>query len=576
MSVQNLPMIRAVILANVASLLMAACGDGGVDPPPEGGANCDNPAEVVLAVGQHIVVDPSASAGCVTIEAQGPGAVDREYLITLTSGSGQVTASGVSGPYAISVGLHDASASAPASPQASPRISARNESTPAAFHDRLRQRERELSATPGNRVFAQAAPAQAAPVVPGSEATFNVCRTTQCNSFDQVTAVARSVGEKVAIYLDNDVPAGDPLTQDDLDELARTFDEFHHPIDVAAFGNESDLDANGVVIVLLTDAVNALTPDCTNGRILGYFYGGDMLNVTGSNHAEIFYAMVPVPNSGTCTGATRKNTLDRLKPTLIHEFQHMISFNQHALVRNSPSEVTWLNEGLSHFAEELGGTLIPNSECVGFTSCRSQYTSSDLFNAYDYLSDTESHYLVYPSGSTGTLEERGAAWLFVRWLADQFGTDANGSNVTRALVATQQQGAANVAAVTGQPFETLVAEWMLAVYLDDLPGFVPLSPRLTYSSWGFRDVFARNCCGPDKPFALAFPFTPVNASAMPFTDTGNCATTTAPCLRGGSGKHYSLTLPAGTAAVDVLVARAVGGDELDPSLVARISIARIH
>ena len=89
-------------------------------------------------------------------------------------------------------------------------------------------------------------------------------------------------------------------------------------------------------IVLLTDAVNALTPDCTNGRILGYFYGGDMLNVTGSNHAEIFYAMVPAPNNGSCTGATRKNTLDRLKPTLIHEFQHMISFNQHALVRGSP------------------------------------------------------------------------------------------------------------------------------------------------------------------------------------------------------------------------------------------------
>ena len=39
---------------------------------------------------------------------------------------------------------------------------------------------------------------------------------------------------------------------------------------------------------------------------------------------------------------------------------------------------------------------------------------------------------------------------------------------------------------------------------------------------------------------------------------------------------FSLTLPAGTAAVDVLVARAAGGDELDPSLVARLSIVRIR
>jgi len=562
---------RAGFLATGAALLAAACGGGSTEPPPPpppASANCDAPTEVVLTPGQHVVVDPSASNGCVSIPAQGPGATEREYLIALTSGSGQITASGVSGPYAIRVALHGATASAPATPSASAAKSGRNESAPAAFHDMLRERERELSATPGNRIFAQTSPALIAPPVVGSEATFNVCRTTQCNSFDQVTAVAKSVGVKVAIYLDKTVPTNDPLQQEDLDELARTFDTYHHPIDVEAFGNESDLDANGVVVVLLTDAVNALTPDCTNGRILGYFYGGDLLNTQGSNHAEIFYAMVPAPNAGSCTGATRKNTLDRLKPTLIHEFQHMISFNQHALVRGGQSEVTWLNEGLSHFAEELGGTLIPNTECVGFTSCRSQYTSGDLFNAYDYLSDTEAHYLIYPSASTGTLEERGAAWLFVRCLADQFGTDANGSNVTRALVGTQLLGASNVTAVTGQPFETLVAEWMLAVYLDDLPGFTPLSPRLRYSSWGFRTIFQNNCCGPDKPFELAFPFTPVNASSMPFSRTGT--------LRGGSGKHFSLTLPAGTAAVDVLVARAAGGDELDPSLVARLSIARIR
>ena len=88
------------------------------------------------------------------------------------------------------------------------------------------------------------------------------------------------------------------------------------------------------------------------------------------------------PTAGSCTGATRQNTLDRLKPTLIHEFQHMINFNQHALVRSSP--------GGSHLAQRraepfcrraAAGTLIPNAECVGFISCRSQYTSGDLFNA---------------------------------------------------------------------------------------------------------------------------------------------------------------------------------------------------
>ena len=565
---------RSVIscLAYAGALLGAACGDSGSEPPPEGGANCDAPAGVTLAVGQHVVVNPSASAGCVSILAQGPGATEREFLISLSSGAGQVTTTGVSGPYAIRIAAHSATASAPATPQAAPGLNPRTQQTPAAFHDMLREREYALSQQPGNRIFAPAAPSQSAPPVVGDEATFNVCRTTQCNSFDQVTATAKAVGTKAAIFLDNTVPTSDPLQQSDFDELARTFDTYHHPIDVAAFGTESDLDANGVVIILLTDAVNALTPDCTNGRILGYFYGGDLLNITGSNHAEIFYAMVPAPNSGTCTGATRKNTVDRLKPTLIHEFQHMISFNQHALVRGGQSEVTWLNEGLSHFAEELGGdsTKIPNSECVGFTSCLSQYASGDLFNAYDYLSDTEAHFLVSPNGpgSTGTLEERGAGWLFVRWLADQFGTDKDGSNVTKALVGTQQQGAANVSAVTGQPFATLIAEWQLALYLDDLPNFVPLSDRLRYKSWGFRALFARNCCGGDKPFDRPFPFTPTDASNLPFSQSGT--------LRGGSGTHFSLILPANAPAVDILVARQAGGDELDPTLDARIAIARIR
>ena len=41
--------------------------------------------------------------------------------------------------------------------------------------------------------------------------------------------------------------------------------------------------------------------------------------------------------------------------TFVHEFQHMISFGQHVLARGGASESLWLNEGLSHIAEELAG-----------------------------------------------------------------------------------------------------------------------------------------------------------------------------------------------------------------------------
>src|SRR2546427_8348057 len=51
------------------------------------------------------------------------------------------------------------------------------------------------------------------------------------------------------------------------------------------------------------------------------------------------------------------------RSTFIHEFQHMISFGQHYLGRAGAPEVLWLNEGLSHYAEEMGGRkYLPRSE----------------------------------------------------------------------------------------------------------------------------------------------------------------------------------------------------------------------
>lgn len=559
---------RLVLVLPLVAAGLAACGGGGgTEPPPANAANCSAPAQIQLAAGEHSLFVPTTSNGCFRLPPA--GATGAEYIFSLVSGSGQITSTGVTTGYAVRAGPQGTFTSAPApAPPASPQVAAEPD-WPARFHFALRERERELSAMPGNRIAAPRAPAVLTVPTVGEQVTFKVCSNVQCNQFNDVTATAKVVGNRVAVYLDNDVPTSDPLTQADLDDLAQTFDQYHYPIDVNAFGAESDLDASGVVVILLTDAVNALTPDCSNGRILGFFWGGDLLQVTGSNRAEIFYGMVPAPATPTCTAASRQATVDRLKPTMIHEFQHMISFNQHALVRGGQGEVTWLNEALSHFAEELGGRLIPNSECPGFSSCRSQYASGDLLNGYDYMSDTEAHFLISPSGSTGTLEERGAGWLFLRWLADQFGTDEHGTNVTTGLVQTSNQGAANVQAVTGNPFATLVAEWQLALFLDDLPGFTPGSPRLAYTSWGFRAVFELNCCASDKPFPQAFPFTPVNVtSSTPFLRTGT--------LRGGTGRHFQAVQAANGPALDVLIARTSGGPALDAAAEPRVAIVRLR
>jgi hypothetical protein len=239
----------------------------------------------------------------------------------------------------------------------------------------------------------------------------------------------------------------------------------------------------------------------------------------------------------------------------------MISFNQHVLMRHGSSEDTWLNEGLSHFAEELGGRLVPDQECPVTGSCAVEFLDSgDVLNAFDYLASPEDFFLIEPGNSTGQLEERGANWLFVRWLADQFdGSTVLGTQLTRQLVATNQVGSVNVAARTGVDFSTLVGEWQLANYVDDLPGFSADSPRLSYTSWNFREVAAGQ--------GREFPLVPDNTDGTAYGHSGT--------LRAGSGHHVLLVQQPGAPAVDLRLTGPAGA-ALPASIVPRIALVRIR
>ncbi|HEY4647656.1 MAG TPA: hypothetical protein VIG95_01065, partial [Gemmatimonadales bacterium] len=469
---------------------------------------------------------------------------------------------GVSAPYLLS-GTAVATASAPQLP--SPRLSAFQPPLPAeAFHSMLRSRERSLAEDGSRALFDNARiAARAAPPVVGDQRTFNVCSSSTCTGFAQSTATAMAVGERVAIYVDNAAPAGG-YDVNDLNQVKTLFDQYLYPIDTVAFGRESDVDGNGVVIVLLTQRVNALSPDCsTTGRIiLGYFFGADLLapgaNNPGSNDGEVFYGLVPDVNNSRCQ-VSKEEASSKLPATFIHEFQHMISYNQHVLLRHGSSEDTWLNEGLSHFAEELGGREVPDVQCPP-TSCEEEFLAEgDLLNALEYLASPEDFYLIEPGSSTGQLEERGANWLFVRWLADHFGgSTVLGTELTRQLVASSQVGSANVSAHTGVDFSRLVGEWQLTNYLDDLPGFSPGDSRLSYTSWNFREVGDANG---------GFPLVPDSTDGTAYGHSGT--------LRAGSGHHVLVVQPPNAAEVDLRVTGTAGA-ALPTSIVPRIALVRIR
>jgi hypothetical protein len=251
----------------------------------------------------------------------------------------------------------------------------------------------------------------------------------------------------------------------------------------------------------------------------------------------------------------------------------MISWNQHVTIRAGVGEETWLNEGLSHIAEELGGREIPNAECTadGFTSCRSQYTSGDIINAYDYAKDTEDHFLVSGSSSNGTLEERGAAWFFVRWVLDQFAqTQPLGTDLTRKLLQTSLTGVANVSQQTGAQFSQIDPEWLLSIYLDDLAGFTPASTRLELTSWGLRAVWTnpanQSTANPPGPFD-GFPLEPDETKGT-YSHSGT--------LRAGSGRHLKLVQDPNGPGIDVQLVKNAEGAVIDPTLVARLAIARVR
>src|SRR5262249_17319889 len=132
----------------------------------------------------------------------------------------------------------------------------------------------------------------------GDSGFFWVCSDLNCNTFKRDTSIVKYVGTKIAIFLSVDAPAGG-LTAGDISALAATFDPALYPIDVNPFGAPSDIDMNGVVYVLLTPKVNALTPsaECASvGFVAGFFFGLDLEPAQpNSNSAEIFYSLAPDP-----------------------------------------------------------------------------------------------------------------------------------------------------------------------------------------------------------------------------------------------------------------------------------------
>jgi len=293
----------------------------------------------------------------------------------------------------------------------------------------------------------------------GSTRTFNVVNRLGAVElrnrahFDEVSARLRYKGDHTLIYVDTRAE-GPNVTDALIDQVGDRFDDQTYDVDRAAFGDETDVDGNGRITVLMTATVNALNTEQSveqGGFLSGFFFGIDLLFDSTfnpfANAGEIFYTVVPDPTKQFGAAVIPVDAVsDLLDGVLAHEFEHMIN----AGLRLAPSvsfEVVWLDEGLAHYAETLNGVTVDGIP--------------DLQNSLRSALWLQKPYAQSIVAGEDNLEQRGAAWLLVAYLVDHYG-----QGILRELVVGPLTGIANVENAADTSFPFLFYRFTAALFLD--------------------------------------------------------------------------------------------------------------
>ncbi|HKP75594.1 MAG TPA: Ig-like domain-containing protein, partial [Longimicrobiaceae bacterium] len=341
----------------------------------------------------------------------------------------------------------------------------------------------------------------------GSFRTFNVnAKDTNADQCDiPINHAARLVATSAhaQVYEDNTNPSGG-FSAAEYQAILNEFESIVWPTDSLNFGNPSDLDGNHKVIILYTRAVNDLTPPGADFVVGGFYYGRDLFpraEANGlqacptSNLAEMFYMLVPDP-TGASNGHVR--TKDYVREgtvgTIAHELQHLINASRRLYIHDADFEDVWLDEGISHIAEELNffaarglGPRQNLGQSQVFAT-QAQVNTFVEFEAQNFGRFAE--YLSAPSANApyadgDDLATRGATWSFLRYTADR--RAGNDQQYWFALVNTKNQGLANLQAVLGTDPVLWARDWTVANYTDDV---VPTPAVFQQPSWQFRDIYS--------------------------------------------------------------------------------------
>jgi hypothetical protein len=426
-----------------------------------------------------------------------------------------------------------------------------------AFENRMRESAR-LELTPkiaGAQAWYRAQRRASLATIPanpsvGSLVTLNGNGLQNCSNAINVIARVAAVSAKAIVVADTANPAGG-FTDAEYSSFATVFDTLINPLDVATFGQPSDIDGNGKIIIFFTKEVNKLTPRGSAGFIGGFFYERDLFPKTDtqdlfgcatSNFAEMYYSLVPDPTA-RYSDARSKTSVQNLTPgTLAHEFQHLINASRRLYVNDAPEfEDKWLDEGLAHIAEELLYYKVANlapRQNIGPSVISANGASVDAFNNYqgdnvgrfELFIGRPSQWSVYDGGDS--LETRGAIWSLLRYMADHRGS-SDGDTWNR-LVNSKLVGQHNLADVFGANYMTQIRDWSTSLFTDDNTGVT--DARFLEPSWNLRAIFPRLVNGSGQALGI-YPL-----KVLPISDAAGANA----AIAGGAAAYFRFSVPAST------------------------------
>lgn len=254
-----------------------------------------------------------------------------------------------------------------------------------------------------------------------------------------INATLRHIGEDAYFYVDDDYWGNlNALERQEfltgVSRLASEFDNNIYPTETSFWGQEAKpgVDGDNRITILLEQLKSG------NGGYFSTVNGYPKKAAPESNEREMIAISAEAVNGQFA------------KVFLAHEFEHLISFNQKELLRNTEEEI-WLNELRAEYATTL----------VGYNGV---FSGSNLERRVDtFFSDPSDSLVEWPNVS----KDYSLAALLGEYIAEEYGNGLLKDSLQSDLIGIPSLDAVLAARGDTDRFINMFSSWLVASYAND-------------------------------------------------------------------------------------------------------------